>query len=77
MGVIMARLATFLLVDDDPIFLAAAESIVASPGESSITTAANAAVGLEALCHAPSPFNFIVLDLNTTGLSAHLSTVKG
>jgi EAL domain-containing protein (putative c-di-GMP-specific phosphodiesterase class I) len=60
----MDHAANFLLVDDDPIFLAVAERVVCSLGDHTVSTASDGTVGLEALSRAPTPFDYIILDLN-------------
>ena len=68
--------ANFLLVDDDPIFLAVTESILMSLGDHQITVAVHGADGLKVLRAAPKPFDFIILDLNMPELDG-LAFLRG
>ncbi len=60
----MATAHHILVVDDDPIFLAVAESVVLSLGDHTVTTACDGVEGLAALRAARHPIDVIVLDLN-------------
>ena len=60
----MATAHHILVVDDDPIFLAVAESVVLSLGDHTVTTACDGVEGLAALRAARQPIDVIVLDLN-------------
>lgn len=54
----------FLLVDDDPIFLAVSESIVLTLGDHQVTAAQSGAEGLGKIKKAGGSFDVIILDLN-------------
>ncbi|EAS49533.1 putative two-component response regulator [Aurantimonas manganoxydans SI85-9A1] len=60
----MATAHHILVVDDDPVFLAVAESVVLSLGDHTVTTACDGVEGLAALRAARHPIDVIVLDLN-------------
>ena len=60
----MATAHHILVVDDDPVFLAVAESVVLSLGDHTVTTACDGVEGLAALQAACQPIDVIVLDLN-------------
>ena len=64
----MDRSAPLLIVDDDPIFLAVTEGIVASLGFTNVLTAVSASDGLNALTVARHSFRLIILDLNMPGI---------
>ena len=68
--------AAFLIVDDDPIFLAVAESAVEMLGFERVATAEDGARGLQALEASPHPIDFIILDLNMPGLDG-LAFLRG
>jgi CheY-like chemotaxis protein len=54
----------FLLVDDDPLFLAVAESVLQSLGQNVAATASDGDDGIAALDQAAPPIDVIILDLN-------------
>ena len=54
----------FLLVDDDPIFLAVAEQVIGSLGKHAVSSANDGLAGLEVLKSADHPVDIIILDLN-------------
>ena len=56
----MATAHHILVVDDDPIFLAVAESVVLSLGDHTVTTACDGVEGLAALRAARHPIAVIV-----------------
>ncbi len=64
----MEKPRSFLLVDDDPIFLAVAESVVQSLGDHSVTAVDSAEAGLAAIRAGVADHDFIILDLNMPGL---------
>lgn len=60
----MDQLWRFLIVDDDPIFLAVAEAAVRELGAREVVAAADGRAGLNALRQATAQFDLIILDLN-------------
>jgi EAL domain-containing protein (putative c-di-GMP-specific phosphodiesterase class I) len=60
----MAQIFNFLLVDDDLVFLAVAESVLVSLGQNVVATASDGDQGIAALDQADPPVDVIVLDLN-------------
>jgi len=60
----MATAHHILVVDDDPVFLAVAESVVLSLGDHTVSTACDGLEGLEILRAATQPVDVILLDLN-------------
>ncbi|MCB8839672.1 EAL domain-containing protein [Aurantimonas sp. VKM B-3413] len=60
----MATTHHFLIVDDDPVFSAVAESVVLSSGDHTTSLAASGEDGLRQLSAATSPVDIIILDLN-------------
>jgi len=68
--------SSVLLVDDDPVFLAVAESVVAALGDHDVTTASSGGEGLDALRARQGRFDLIILDLNMPGLDG-LAFLRG
>ena len=60
----MDQAYNFLLVDDDPLFLAVAESVLQSLGQNVVATASDGDHGIAALDRAALPVDVIILDLN-------------
>jgi EAL domain-containing protein (putative c-di-GMP-specific phosphodiesterase class I) len=60
----MDRIYNFLLVDDDPVFLAVAESVLLSLKQNVVGTASDGDRGIAALAKADPPVDLIILDLN-------------
>lgn len=60
----MGQSYNFLLVDDDPLFLAVAESVLQSLGQNVVATASDGDHGIAALDQAATPIDVIILDLN-------------
>jgi EAL domain-containing protein (putative c-di-GMP-specific phosphodiesterase class I)/ActR/RegA family two-component response regulator len=64
----MTQTFNFLLVDDDPVFLAVAETVLQSLGHNVAATATDGERGVGALTQARSPVDMIILDLNMPNL---------
>lgn len=64
----MTKSYNFLLVDDDPVFLAVAETVLQSLGQKVAATASDGDLGMEALGQAEPPIDIIILDLNMPNL---------
>lgn len=60
----MGQVYNFLLVDDDPVFLAVAESVLQSVGQNVVATASDGDQGIAALDRADPSIDIIILDLN-------------